>query len=114
MAHLSRQHGLMVEGASLGFKVIKSLLAQNPTVRSNCSRVGQLTSLSICPKSYFDTASARPTADHLPPIIRDHADDFPLEGAVPSPLAGKEADKFANLFVVLADYLPATQCRGRK
>jgi hypothetical protein len=31
-------------------------------------------------QAYFDTASARPTADHLPSTFRDHADDFPLEG----------------------------------
>jgi hypothetical protein len=31
-------------------------------------------------QEYFDTASARPTADHLPSTVRDHADDFPLAG----------------------------------
>ena len=30
--------------------------------------------------AYFDTASAKPTADHLSSTVRDHPRDFPLEG----------------------------------
>src|SRR4029079_8477828 len=33
-------------------------------------------------QEYFDTASAKPTADHLPSIERDHDDNFPLAGTI--------------------------------